>query len=97
MKVFTQFPYATSAQISIVDLEDIAQAAARVLTQDIHQCAVYELSGPQALSQVEVAEILSNYCGRNVSARAIDRLQWSANVQNVWNERLSTKHSINDV
>jgi NAD(P)H dehydrogenase (quinone) len=74
-------PYATSAQISIVDLEDVAQVAACVLMEDTHQFAIYELAGPQPLSQDEVAQILNDRCGRNIVARVLDRTQWSENVQ----------------
>jgi uncharacterized protein YbjT (DUF2867 family) len=74
-------PYATSARISIVDLEDIAQVAGRVLMEDTHQSAIYELAGPQPLSQDEIAQILNDQCGRNIVARALDRTQWSDNVQ----------------
>ena len=52
-------PYATSARISIVDLEDVAEVASNVLTQLNHKNAIYELAGPQALSQDEVAAILT--------------------------------------
>lgn len=74
-------PYATSARISIVDLADVAAAAEVVLTQLDHSNAIYELAGPEALSQDEVATILSNELATSVRAEVLDRAQWEANVR----------------
>ena len=52
-------PYSVETRISMVDLEDVAEAAARVLTTDGHLNATYELAGPQPLSQTETADLLS--------------------------------------
>jgi uncharacterized protein YbjT (DUF2867 family) len=72
-------PYRTSARISIVDLEDIGQAAANVLTQHGHENAIYELAGPQPLSQVEVASALSSALGMTVQAQEQPRETWRQN------------------
>jgi NAD(P)H dehydrogenase (quinone) len=69
-------PYTVEARISIVDLEDVAEAAARVLSQPGHTNAIYELAGPEALSQVEVAGIVAEALGHPVSAQAVDRGEW---------------------
>jgi uncharacterized protein YbjT (DUF2867 family) len=74
-------PYATTARISIVDLEDIAEVARIVLTQHGHQNAIYELAGPQPLSQDEVAQVISQVLNRPVAARALDRNAWSKNAE----------------
>jgi NAD(P)H dehydrogenase (quinone) len=74
-------PYSTAARISIVDLEDVAAVVARVLTEDQHAGSVYELAGPQALNQVEVATILSEKLGRAVQAVEIDRREWERNAR----------------
>ena len=70
-------PYATSARISMVDLENIGEAAAIVLTETGHEYASYELAGPEALSQEEAATILGRELGREVAAVATDRAVWS--------------------
>jgi uncharacterized protein YbjT (DUF2867 family) len=75
-------PYATSARISIVDLEDVAAAVEVVLTQRNHNGAIYELAGPEPLSQVEVAETLGAQLDRPVEAVALDREHWAANARN---------------
>lgn len=74
-----EVPYATSARISIVNLEDVAQAAAGVLVESQHSGAIYELAGPQPLSQEEVAQIIGQRSGRPVHARLLDRNQWAEN------------------
>jgi NAD(P)H dehydrogenase (quinone) len=74
-------PYAPETPISIVDLEDVAAAAAQVLREDGHQGAIYELVGPQPLSQVEVARVLAQVLGRSVNAQALDRAVWIDNAR----------------
>jgi NAD(P)H dehydrogenase (quinone) len=74
-------PYSTSARLSIVDLEDVAAAAATVLTEKKHSHAIYELAGPAPLSQDEMAAILSDILGIGVSARKIERQQWAENAR----------------
>jgi uncharacterized protein YbjT (DUF2867 family) len=39
-------PFATSARFSVVDLDDIAEAAARAMTEPGHEGATYEPAGP---------------------------------------------------
>lgn len=58
---------AAGAQISHVDVRDVAAVAARVLTDGGHAGKAYELSGPQALTYDEIAGILSTVLGRKVS------------------------------
>ncbi len=59
-------PYPAQTRISLVDLEDVAEAAATVLTEPGHAGAAYELVGTPALTQTEVAEVLSRNLGRPV-------------------------------
>jgi uncharacterized protein YbjT (DUF2867 family) len=69
-------PYAVETRLGMVDLEDVAAAAAVVLTQAGHAGATYELAGAEALTQVEVAAILSQQLGRPVRAKVISRQAW---------------------
>jgi uncharacterized protein YbjT (DUF2867 family) len=75
-------PYGAEARISMVDLHDVAAAAAIVLTQPGHENAIYELAGPQALSQLEVAEILSRVLERPVRFKAIPLEEWEQGARN---------------
>jgi NAD(P)H dehydrogenase (quinone) len=61
-----RIPYPVETRISLVDLRDVAEAAARVLTEDGHVGATYELVGTAALTQSEVARTLSHTIGRRV-------------------------------
>jgi NAD(P)H dehydrogenase (quinone) len=71
-------PYSTSAQISVVDLEDIGCAAAKILVEDGYKNGVFECSGPQTLSQEEVAGVISNVLRRPVCAETQDLQTWVA-------------------
>jgi uncharacterized protein YbjT (DUF2867 family) len=72
-------PYKVNARISIVDLDDVATAAAKVMSQPGHDYAIYELAGPQALSQTEVARELSSSLGIKVAAVEQSRESWREN------------------
>ena len=61
-------PFSVESQFSLVDLGDLAEAAARVLMEDNHEYATYELAGPERLSQVDCARIISDVLGRPVRA-----------------------------
>jgi uncharacterized protein YbjT (DUF2867 family) len=52
-------PYSVNAQFSLVDLHDVAEVAANVLTGSDHRGAIYELAGPQALNAKDIAKALS--------------------------------------
>jgi uncharacterized protein YbjT (DUF2867 family) len=76
-------PYSTESRISLVDLEDVALAATRVLTEVLlaenrpfHLGATYELVGTPAMSQNEVAAIISQQLGRSLIAENISRDAW---------------------
>lgn len=70
-------PYSLETRISMIDLGDVGAVAAKVLTENSHRNAIYELSGPEALSQREVATCLSQSLGSPITAVEIDRLKWS--------------------
>jgi uncharacterized protein YbjT (DUF2867 family) len=54
------------ARIASIDVDDIAEIAAKVLTGSGHEGKTYPLTGPQALTMVEVAEKLSAATGKTV-------------------------------
>src|SRR5262245_10802533 len=63
-------PFGTTAQFSLVDLSDLAEASAIVMTTPGHEAATYQLAGPDALSQDDMARILSQVLGRPIRAVA---------------------------
>ena len=69
-------PYPEETCLSLVDLMDVAQAAAIVMTEPGHQNATYELVGTHGLSQNEIAAILSKYFHKPVRIRVISLSEW---------------------
>jgi uncharacterized protein YbjT (DUF2867 family) len=64
-------PYSADAPLTWVDLSDVAEAVANVLTEEGHEGAVYELSGPDgALTRHQVCEMAGRVLGREVRAEA---------------------------
>lgn len=74
-------PYSVEARMSMVDLEDVAEAAAVVLTEHDHLGATYELAGPDALTQTQVAEILRKHLKRPVRAEHLTIEAWTRQAQ----------------
>lgn len=71
-------PYAVETRLSMVDLEDVAEVAAIVLTEPRYAGATYELCGAEVLSQTEIATILSQHAGRMVRAEVVSVEDWKA-------------------
>ena len=63
-------PYPIETRLSLVDLEDVAEAAARVLTDVGHSGASYELAGTLPLSQIEIAEAFGRALNKTIRAEA---------------------------
>jgi len=69
-------PYRVETRLGMVDLDDVAEAAAVVLTEAGHAGATYELAGAEALSQIEVASALADSLGRPVCAKTVAVETW---------------------
>jgi uncharacterized protein YbjT (DUF2867 family) len=63
-------PFSTASRFSLTDLSDLAEAVARIMTEDGHDAATYQLAGPDALSQDDCAAILTRVLGRPIRAVA---------------------------
>jgi uncharacterized protein YbjT (DUF2867 family) len=85
-------PFSTSARMSVVDLQDLAEAAAKVLIEPGHEGATYQLAGPEALSQDDVARILSELLGRPIRAvtKPLDEMRREAAAAGFPPERIET-------
>jgi uncharacterized protein YbjT (DUF2867 family) len=70
-------PYPVETRLSLVDLEDVAEAAATVLTKDGHSAATYELVGTPPLSQIEIAETFGKALNKTVRAEAETIEAWN--------------------
>ena len=53
-------------RVSHIDLRDVAAVAVKALTEDRHQGKTYTLTGPRALSNAELAQILCDDLGREI-------------------------------
>jgi uncharacterized protein YbjT (DUF2867 family) len=54
------------ARIASIDVDDIAEVAATVLTGSGHEGSIYPLTGPEALSMTDIAEKLSAATGNRI-------------------------------
>src|SRR5215470_4300677 len=61
------------AKTSLVDVRDVAAVAAKALTMEDHGGKTYELNGPEALTQDEIAKRIAEKSGRSVSHVNIPR------------------------
>jgi uncharacterized protein YbjT (DUF2867 family) len=55
------------AKLSQVDVRDIAEATAKILTEDGHQGRVYDLTGPESIGYGDVADTLTSLLGKSVT------------------------------
>jgi uncharacterized protein YbjT (DUF2867 family) len=71
-------PYNIHTRLSMVDLNNVAEVASKVLLDSGHFNAIYELSGAEAFSQAEVAEVISRCLGQPVRAEQTPLDLWEA-------------------
>jgi uncharacterized protein YbjT (DUF2867 family) len=69
-------PYSADTRFSMVDLDDVAQAAAIILTTDGHEGAIYELCGPRAISQREIVQIIGIQLRKSIQIKQIGVDDW---------------------
>ncbi len=75
-------PYPIETRLSLVDLDDVAEAAALVLNTDGHSGATYELVGTPPLSQIEIAEAFGCALKKPVLAEAETIEDWELRARN---------------
>jgi NAD(P)H dehydrogenase (quinone) len=61
---------AGDGRVAAVARDDVADVAARVLTEDGHAGATYDLTGPEAFTMAEAAERIGAVTGRKIGYRA---------------------------
>lgn len=72
-----EIPYALTTRLNLVDLEDLAEAAAIVLSGKEQFFGTYEICGPANLTQREVADTISACLGRSIDVRVVPLDTWS--------------------
>lgn len=71
-------PFDTAVKFHLADLTDLAEATARAVLDPSLRYGTFELAGPEALSQTDVAAILSEELDRPVKALQITLPQFAA-------------------
>lgn len=64
-------PFCVDKRFNVVDLDDLAEACAVVASSSDHLYATYELAGPEALSQTDMAATISKVLGQTIKAHAM--------------------------
>jgi uncharacterized protein YbjT (DUF2867 family) len=75
-------PYPVETRLGLVDLEDVAEAAATVLTNAGHSDAIYELVGTPPLSQIEIAETFGRALKKPIRAETETVESWDTRARN---------------
>lgn len=63
----TLYAPAGDAKLNFIDVRDIAAVAAKVLTTPGHEAKEYNITGPEALTHKQVADILSKVTGKEIN------------------------------
>ncbi len=71
-------PYPVATRLSLVDLDDVAEVAARAVGAPALSGGTYELAGTLPLSQAEIARILSTALRLTIRAEAEPVESWDA-------------------
>lgn len=69
-------PYHPDSPFSFVDLNDVAEAACKVLTTAGHSGAIYELNGPAVLSVRDVLEMICVETQTDIKLQQQSRADW---------------------
>ncbi len=76
-----RIPYPLTTRLSLLDLEDLGEIAAAVLTESGHKGAVYEIAGTTGLTQSAVAALIGDALGQSVTAEEIPSGSWRREAQ----------------
>ena len=60
-------------RLSFVDMDDKVGVAAKVLTEDGHYGATYELCGDDYLNAIEISEIMTRVLGKNIEPKLVSK------------------------
>ena len=74
-------PFNIDVKFNVADLRDLAEATAIVATEPGHLYITYELAGPEALSQRDMAAVIGRVLGREIRAEALSLEQMEKNAR----------------
>jgi NAD(P)H dehydrogenase (quinone) len=72
-------PYAAETRLGLVDLEDVAEAAAKLILEPSFKNGIYELVGTPSYSQTEIAQRIGGKLGKTVQVETLSRADWEEN------------------
>ncbi len=90
-------PYSAETRVALVDLEDVADAAVKVILEPGFRNGVYELVGTPAFTQTEIAQKISAKMGRSVRVETISRMDWEENARKNGMPEYAIQNSFKDV
>jgi uncharacterized protein YbjT (DUF2867 family) len=73
-----EVPYSLDSPFTNVDLADVAEVAATVLTRPGHEGVTYDLAGPEVLSVRDQAAVAADVLGHHVEAVRVQLSGWVA-------------------
>ena len=90
-------PFSVETKLSIVDLNDLAEATSIVATNDRHGGASYQLAGPEQLNQTEMVHILSKLTGVDTrgEAKQLEDFRKEAEASDMPAARIETMMAMN--
>jgi NAD(P)H dehydrogenase (quinone) len=71
-----EVPYNGQTRVGMVDLRDVTEIAARVITDKRHFGSTYELATDECYSQLELTGLFTQICKRKIEFRETPRTQW---------------------
>jgi uncharacterized protein YbjT (DUF2867 family) len=71
-----KIPYPIDTRLGMVDLDEVAEVAAKVIDNPAHFGATYELCGHEILTPADIAKHISAALGRYVVAQEVDPEEW---------------------
>ena len=75
-KLTYSVPYSLKTRLSLVDLVDVATIATRILLGDDFQNGIFEICGPQPLSQPDITQALSQHLGKSITPHERPVSEW---------------------
>lgn len=84
-------PFNIDVKFNIADLKDIADATATITLDDAWLYGTYELAGPEALSQSDMAAIITSVIGKTVTAKrtSISQMKTKAQISGAPKDKIS--------
>lgn len=86
-------PYDGDVKLGHVDLQDVAQAVAKVATEDGHAFAAYDLSSDELMTFSALCEVISRESGTNVVHRTSDIASTVKQISEFWPEQFTSYSS----